>query len=220
MKIPDKKFLPTKKWFDKAIMKRVVESLHKRAFSASIYPDIASVNRYLLRTIPTSATIGIPGSVTIRELGIMEKLRKRGNQIYHHWGTEFIGIKSRDARRLEGSADFYLTSANAITLVGDIINIDGIGNRVAAMIYGPKHVIIIIGINKIVHAIDEGIKRSKDIAGVMNAKRIGADTPCAKTGVCVDCKTKGRICRVISIIQYRPLQTKMSILLVAKTLGF
>ncbi|MGB3340578.1 MAG: lactate utilization protein [bacterium] len=220
MKTSNKDFKPIKNWFDKRIINTVIEALRKRAFNAKVYKDIASVNRYLLKTIPRSATIGIPGSVTIRGLGIIEKLRKRGNKIFQHWYSELTENTDRDARRLEGTADFYLTSTNAITTDGDIINIDGIGNRVAAMIYGPKNVIIIAGINKIVRSIDEGIKRSKNIAGVMNAKRVGAETPCVKTGICIDCKTKRRICRVISIIQYRPWQTNISVILITENLGF
>jgi hypothetical protein len=220
MKTSNEDFRPIKNWFDKSVINTAIKALRARAFNANAYKDIAAVNRYLIKTIPKSATIGIPGSVTIRELGIMEKLKKRGNKIYQHWRSELTEETDKDARRFEGSADFYLTSANAITIDGDIINIDGIGNRVASMIYGPKNVIIIAGINKIVRSIDEGIKRSKDIAGVMNAKRVGAETPCVKTGICVDCQAKRRICRVISIMQYRPWQTDITVALVAKNLGF
>jgi hypothetical protein len=220
MKTSNNDFKPIKNWFNKTIMNTVVAALRERAFNAEAFKDISAVNRYLIKTIPKSATIGIPGSVTIRELGIIEKLKKRGNKIFQHWRKELTEETDKDARRLEASADFYLTSANAITIHGDIINIDGIGNRVASMIYGPKNVIIIAGMNKIVRSIDEGIKRSKDIAGVMNAKRVGAETPCVKTGICVDCKVKRRICRVISIIQYRPWQTNTSVILVTENLGF
>lgn len=220
MKISNDDYQPIRTWFDVSIMDTVAEALRKRAFNAEPFKDIGSVNDFLLKTIPKTSTIGIPGSVTVRELGIMEKLKKRGNKIYQHWRTELDEETDKDARRLEGSADHYLTSANAITTDGDIISIDGIGNRVAAMIYGPKNVIIIAGLNKIVRSIDEGIQRSKNIAGVMNAKRVGAETPCVKTGICVDCRAKRRICRVISIMQYRPWQTNITVALVAKDLGF
>jgi hypothetical protein len=220
MRTSNEDFKPIKNWFDKSVVNTVIKALRARAYNANVYKDIAAVNRYLIKTIPKSTTIGIPGSVTIRELGIMERLKKRGNKIFQHWRTELDEETDKDARRLEATADYYLTSANAITIDGDIINIDGIGNRVASMIYGPGHVIIIAGINKIVRSINEGIKRSKDIAGVMNAKRVGAETPCVKTGICVDCKTKRRICRVISIMQYRPWQTDITVALVAKNLGF
>ena len=181
---------------------------------------IKDLNKHLLETIPKSATVGIPGSVTIRELGIIEKLKKRGNRVIQHWKSELTEKTDKDTRKKEGQADYYLTSANAITMAGDIINIDGVGNRVAAMIYGPENVIIIAGINKLVSSIPDGIRRSKEIAAVMNAKRVGAKTPCARTGICVDCNTQQRICRVISIMQYRPWQTNISVIIVNEHLGF
>jgi len=207
-------------WCNKSMLLHVVKSLQKRDFDASYFPNISTVNRNLLKKIPESATIGIGGSVTIRELGIITELEKRGNKVFHHWKKGLTEKTDRETRKQENLADYYLTSANAITRDGDIINIDGIGNRVAAMIYGPKNVIIIAGCNKIVHTIEEGIRRSKDIAAVMNAKRVGAKTPCVSTGICVDCNAPHRICRVTSIIQYWPLQTNISVMLVNQQLGF
>jgi hypothetical protein len=220
MKTSNKDFGSIKNWFNSKDLETVITALRKRAFKADHYEDSEAVNRYLLKTIPKTATVGIPGSVTIREIGIIEKLEKRGNKIYQHWRSELTEATDHDVRRLEGSADFYLTSANAVTIDGDIISIDGIGNRVASMIYGPKKVIIIVGMNKIVRSIEQGIKRSKEIAGVMNAKRVGAQTPCVKTGVCIDCHAEQRICRVISIIQYCPWQTDITVALVAEDMGF
>jgi len=199
---------------------RLVKALQKRGFSATYFANIDSLKRALLKKIPRSASIGIGGSVTIRELGIIEKFEKRGNKVIHHWKKGLTEETDREVRLQEARADYYLTSANAITLSGDIINIDGVGNRVAATIYGPKSVIIVAGFNKIVSSIDEGMKRSKHIAGVMNAKRVGAKTPCAQTGICVDCNAQQRICRVTTILQYRPWQTDITVLLVNKELGF
>lgn len=220
MKTSQSDFSNIKNWYHKNMLSKVVKSLQKRDFTASYFPSISLLNRSLLKKIPKSATVGIGGSVTIRELGIIEKLKKRGNKVIHHWKKGLTEKTDRDVRRQEGLADYYLTSANTITIDGDIINIDGVGNRVAGMIYGPENVIIIAGYNKIVSSIDEGIRRSKEIAGVMNAKRVGAKTPCVKTGFCIDCNVKQRICRVISIIQYRPWQTNISVFLVNQQLGF
>ncbi len=206
--------------YNKNILLQVRNALEKREFVVSYCPSTIALSRILLRKIPKSAVVGVPGSVTIREIGIIKKLKERGNQVVQHWKRRLTEETDRDVRQAEARADYYLTSANAITLDGDIINIDGVGNRVAAMIYGPKNVFIIAGYNKIVRSIDEGIKRSKDIAGVMNARRVDAKTPCVKTGVCTDCSAKRRICRVISIIQYRPWQTNIEVFLVNQHLGF
>jgi hypothetical protein len=213
-------FDATRDWYHECVLVHVMKSLHKRNFEAYYFPTIDAVNKNLLKTIPRSATIGIGGSVTIRELGIIAKLEKRGNTIFHHWTKGLTEATDREMRLQESRADYYLSSANAITLDGDIINIDGIGNRVAAMIYGPRQVIIVVGYNKIVRSIDDGIRRSKDSAAVMNAQRVGAKTPCATTGICIDCHAKHRICRVTSIMHYRPWQTNITVMFVNTELGF
>ncbi len=220
MKTSHSHYNTIEEWYYKSMLLNVVKALKKRDFVASYFPSIDALNRSILKKIPKSASVGVPGSVTIRELGIIEKLKTRGNRVIHHWEKGLTEKTDRELRQQEACADYYLTSANAITMDGDIINIDGIGNRVAAMIFGPKNVYIIAGYNKVVSSIEVGIKRSKEIAGVMNAKRVDAKTPCAKTGICVDCSVKQRICRVISIIQYRPWQTNIEVLLVNRHLGF
>ncbi len=207
-------------WYYRNVLLHVVENLRKRDFAASYFPTIDAVNRSIIKTIPQSASVGVPGSVTIRELGIIGKLKERGNRVVEHWKRGLTEKTDREVRHEEACADYYLTSANAITREGDIINIDGVGNRVAAMIYGPQNVFVIVGYNKVVCSVDEGIRRSKEIAGVMNAKRVDAKTPCATTGICVDCNAKQRICRVTSIIQYRPWQTNIEVFLVNQHLGF
>ena len=213
-------FTNIKENYYRNILIPTVKALQKRDFTASYYSNAEIANRSFLKKIPKSASIGIGGSVTIRELGIMEKFQKRGNKVFHHWKKGLTESSDQEIRKKEGQADYYLTSANAITMDGDIINIDGIGNRVSDMVYGPKHVLIIAGYNKIVSSIDEGMRRAKEIAAVMNAKRVNAQTPCATTGKCVDCTARGRICRVVSIIMYRPWQTDIHVMLVNQPLGF
>ncbi|KPL14337.1 hypothetical protein AMJ74_03580 [candidate division WOR_3 bacterium SM1_77] len=209
-----------KTWYYEKMLQDVVKALQQRNFDAAFFDTVEKACADMMQKIPADATIGIGGSVTIRELGIIDKLEKRGNEIIHHWKQGIPKEKNREIRRKEGLADYYLTSANAITKDGDIINIDGIGNRVAHMIYGPENVIIIAGYNKIVTDIDEGILRSREIAAVMNAHRLGTKTPCANTGKCIDCNAPGRICRVTTIIQYRPWQTNIHVMLVNESLGF
>jgi len=207
-------------WHREKILLDVVKALQGRDFDAGYFSTVEQTKEALAKMIPSDAMIGIGGSVTVRELGIIGILEQRGNEVVHHWKPEATKETNRQIRKKEGLADYYLTSANAITKDGDIINIDGIGNRVAHMIYGPENVIIVAGYNKVVTGIDEGIRRSKDIAAVTNAERIGAKTPCATTGKCIDCDAPGRICRVITIMQYRPWQTKIRVMLVNEELGF
>ncbi|UCG30556.1 MAG: lactate utilization protein [candidate division WOR-3 bacterium] len=207
-------------WNNEKMLRRIIQALRKRDFDAEYFADVTSASDTLLAMIPENSSVGIGGSVTVRELRIIEQLEERGNEVTHHWKPGVTKETNRAIRQKEGTADFYLTSANAITEQGDIINIDGIGNRVAHMIYGPDNVIIIVGYNKIVTDIESGIKRSREIAGVINAKRVGVKTPCAETGKCVDCKAPARICRVTTIMQYRPWQTNIKVMLINEFLGF
>jgi hypothetical protein len=207
-------------WQQEKMLQKTVESLKKRGFNASYYPDRQTLTEDLFRIIPDNAKVGIGGSITIRQLGLIEELEKRGNKVIQHWQKDLPAKGAESIRRKAMEAAFYLTSANAITVCGDIINIDGIGNRVAAMIYGPKNVVIIAGFNKLVSSVDEGLRRSREIAGVLNARRIAAQTPCVETGFCSDCSSPQRICRVTTIIQYRPHQTDICVLLVNEELGY
>jgi L-lactate utilization protein LutB len=207
-------------WQQEKMLQKAVDSLKKRGFNASYYPDRQTLTEDLFRIIPDNAKVGIGGSMTIRQLGLIEELEKRGNKVIQHWQKDLPAKGSEAIRRKAMEAAFYLTSANAITLSGDIVNIDGIGNRVAAMIYGPKNVVIIAGYNKLVNTVEEGIRRSRETAGVLNARRIGAKTPCAETGICSDCSSPARICRITAIIQYQPRQTDICVLLVNEELGY
>ena len=118
------------------------------------------------------------------------------------------------------TSDLFLGSSNAITLNGELVNIDGIGNRVNSTNFGPGKVVLVAGYNKIVDDVQEGIKRIKNVAGPLNARRLNIDVPCAKVGRCVDCNSPNRICRVIVIHERKPFLTDILIILVGEELGF
>jgi hypothetical protein len=220
MKTSSARFDRLHEWYHGTRLQRCAKALQKRGFDATYCEKRAHAVTHILKKIPNGSSVGIGGSVSVRELDLIEKLMKRGNRVTHHWKQGVSKTKNREIRLKEGQSDFYLCSANAITTEGDIINIDGIGNRVAHMIYGPQNVIIVAGYNKIVLTVDDGMKRSREIAGVMNARRVEAKTPCARTGICVDCDSPQRICRVVTIMQYCPWQTDIEVVLVNEHLGF
>ena len=139
MKTSKSNFKNIKDWYHKNTLLNVVKALQKRDFIASCFPNVNLLNKNILKTIPKSATVGIPGSITIRELGIIKKLEKRGNKIIHHWRKGLTEKINKEIRKEEGLADYYLTSANAITINGDIINIDGIGNPVKETQFAIGH---------------------------------------------------------------------------------
>jgi L-lactate utilization protein LutB len=207
-------------WHNLKTLERVKENLEKRDFEAVILSDRDAVQKFVNEKIPKDKTVGMPGSATLRELEIDSYLKKRGNILYDHWDAGLSDAERFDMRKKQLQADFLLTSANALTMDGQILNIDGIGNRVASMIFGPTHVISFVGINKLARNLDEALWRIKNVATPRNAKRLGLETPCVKTGYCVDCKANTSICRVTTIIDYRPSITQFTVALMPIELGF
>lgn len=207
-------------WFYETMVNESIKNLKKHDFEALFAVDRLAACEEILKRVPSNKTIGVGGSVTIREIGIIDKLRKQGNIIYDHWQEGLSKEESLRIRKTQQSSNIYLTSANAITITGEIINIDGFCNRISTMAFGPDEVIFVAGKNKLVRDVKEGIERVKNIAAPMNAKRFGADTPCATLGRCVDCNSPQRICRGTLILERRPFATKMLVIIVMEDLGF
>ncbi len=207
-------------WFYETMVNESIKNLKKHDFEALFAVDRLAACEEILKRVPSDKTIGVGGSVTIREIGIIDKLKKQGNIIYDHWQDGLSKEESLRIRKTQQSSNIYLTSANAITITGEIINIDGFCNRISTMAFGPDEVIFVAGKNKLVRDVKEGIERVKNIAAPMNAKRFGADTPCATLGRCVDCNSPQRICRGTLILERRPFATKMLVIIVMEDLGF
>ena len=170
--------------------------------------------------IPKEAKVGIGGSVTVREVGLVETLEKQGNTIFAHWDKSLDLKEKLKVRKEALTSDVYLTSSNAITLQGQLLNIDGTGNRVAAMIFGPKKVIIIAGVNKLVDTLEAAFARIRNVAGPLNGSRLNLKTPCAITGKCIDCDSPDRMCKVTVILEKRPNLSDITIVLVGENLGY
>jgi len=158
--------------------------------------------------------------MTIRELGVLDQLKARGNTVFDHWVPGLSREESLEIRKAQMSSDLFLSSSNAITMNGELVNIDGVGNRVNAINFGPKKVILVAGFNKIAGNVDEAIKRVKGEAAPPNARRLSLDVPCAKLGWCVDCNSPDRACRVIVIHERKPLLTDILVILVGEELGY
>jgi hypothetical protein len=168
--------------------------------------------------------------IRLAETGIVEAL-KNGNYNYiDRMIPELTAQQREEAMRAAFSADFYLASANAITENGELYNVDGNSNRVAAMLYGAKNVIIVAGVNKLVKDLDEAVLRVKTVAAPKNAKRLSCDTPCAKLGHCISlernggmtdgCKTPARICANFTVMAYQRHVSRVKVIIVGKELGY
>jgi len=197
----------------------VAKALESNGFKVYVVPDRVTAKELILSLIPEGSVVGIGGSVTIREVGIIEELERRGFKVVHHW-VKVSPEESLELRRKALTSDVYLCSSNAVTLDGKLINIDALGNRVAAMVFGPKRVIVVVGRNKLVRNVEEGVSRAKNIAAVANALRLNYKTPCTTLGYCVDCKSPERSCNITVVIERKPTATDVHVVLVNEDLGF
>lgn len=200
---------------------KTVEALKKNAFSAYYFADKDSAIKYIQNLVKDAHTIGIGGSMTIAQLGLYDLFINLGKDVYNHNQSGLSPSEKFEIMKKAIFTDIYFCSANAITINGEIVNIDATGNRVSAMIFGPKKVIIIAGRNKIIEGdINQAIKKIKDWASPPNAKRLSFKTPCAETGFCSDCNSPERICRIITIMERKPRLTDVEIILINEDLGF
>jgi hypothetical protein len=213
----------------------VIKSLQRRAMDGYFVPNRQEALRLVMSLIPPEATVGRGDSVTLNQIGIIPELVKRNqNKIINPVETDAEGHHPprEERRRLQREAllsDIFLTSTNAITLDGRLVSIDGAGNRVAAMIFGPKKVIVVTGANKIVLDVDEALKRIHHMVSPINSIRHylkhqqteASERPCVKTGKCVDCFDAWRVCRNTVIIEgcQPPEKGRISVILVGEELG-
>ncbi len=196
----------------------LLKALRKRHLDSIYVEDRLAAREEVLRRIAPNASVGIGGSMTIEALQLEDELKERGCPVYWHWKSapeEMLQVR-KDAAR----AKYFLTSTNALTEDGRLINVDGAGNRVAAMIFGPEVVIVVVGVNKIVSDLEAALERIKRIATPLNARRLNLDVPCALTGECVDCMPPRRICNVTTIIEGKPMLTDFQVILVGEELGY
>lgn len=199
-------------------VKKTLEALEKNGMKAVYFDDADSAVSYLMDNIGKDAKVGIGGSVTVSSLKIPEMLISRGNKVFFHW-LESTAEEMDEARRNASHADVYISSTNALTEEGQLVNTDGMGNRVTSMIFGPKKVYILCGINKITKNLDAALQRIKDNA-YKNARRLKLNTPCAVNEKCSDCRSPQRMCSVTTIINRRPYKTDLEVVIVGQELGY
>jgi len=209
-----------KEWWIEERMKKTVEKLEAHEFKALYVRTKEEAANEIWKYINPKTRVGAGGSVTIRELGVLDKLKANGNLVYDVWNTVLSQEESFQIRKNQMTSDLFLSSVNAVTMNGELVNIDGMGNRVNATNFGPKKVILVAGYNKIVVDVQEAIKRIKNVAAPMNARRLNLDVPCAKLGKCVDCDSPNRMCRILMIHEWKPTWTDILVILVREELGY
>lgn len=207
-------------WLWEQRARQCVANLRKHDFDAHWFANIDEARTMLRQMTESFSTFGFGGSDTTRALGLIEVLRTAGKTIYDHWQTGLTAAEDLDIRLQQGRCDCFLCSANAITTTGEIVNVDGIGNRTNAMTFGPQKIVIVAGMNKVVDDLAAALARIQTTAAPMRAKSLEMATPCASNGVCVDCNVPQRICRVTTILHRKPLLSDITVMLINQTLGF
>jgi L-lactate utilization protein LutB len=202
---------------------RIVEvkrSLERNGMTVFVAETGDQAREKAISLIEEGAAVGLGGSRTVAEIGLLDALRRGGYRLFDQYDPALSKQASAEARKAGTHAEYFVTGSNAVTDDGKIVNIDGMGNRLAGLCFGPEKVILVIGRNKIVHDVDAAIRRVKNVAAPMNARRFKAATPCAKTAACSDCDSPERICNLTLIIEKQRQPGRMTVILVNEDLGF
>lgn len=199
--------------------KLLVKNLQSRHFDAYYCSDRKSALEQALKLIPAESKVGWGGAVSAQQIGLMDAV-KSGGYAYIDRDECKTQADREDAMRKCLHTDVFLTGVNAISLDGQMVNIDGTGNRVAALVYGPKTVIVIAGMNKVVATLQDAIQRARTVAAPMNQQRFMRNVPCSRTGACADCKSDECICNQILITRNCNPTGRIKVILVGEALGF
>lgn len=196
----------------------LVKNLKSRHFDAYYCATKEDALAKALELIPEGATVGWGGVMSAHEIGLIKALNE-GN--YNAIDRDSLPPEQRaEAAQKSMFADVFLTSANALSMDGEMVNIDGMGNRVAAIIYGPKSVLVIAGMNKVCDTLEDAIVRARTVAAPMNQQRFTSPNPCGVTGKCADCKTETCICNHIVVTRHGRPVGRIKFILVGEDLGF
>ena len=201
-------------------IQKVVDALNANNIECILVQSKAEALEQALELIPDGAEVGLGGSVSVEEIGLLEKLREGNYTLYDQYEIGIAMDENLSRRRKGIVAKYFVAGTNAITADGQLVNVDGMGNRVAAQIFGPEKVILVAGTNKIVGDVHEAFDRLEQIAAPINAKRVGMGTPCADTGECIDCDAPMRICNMYTIIRRMMFPGRLTLILVNEALGF
>ena len=198
------------------LAQKVIKGLASRNMTGYYAEDREAALAQALALIPEGSSVSMGGATSAHEIGLVEAL-KAGN--YNFIDRDAYSDK-RAAMLMAYDADVFLSSANAITEDGVLVNIDGNSNRVSAIAQGPRKVVFIVGMNKVCDDVDGAMKRARNVAAPINAQRFGLSTPCAKTGACMDCKSPDTICCQFLITRFSRHKDRIHVILVNDSLGF
>lgn len=198
----------------------IIKNLNKRRMEACYCATIEDAEKKAFSYLNDGCTVSFGGSMTLEETGMLTALRHDPNITLIDRATATSPEEMKKMYHNALSADFYFMSTNAITVDGELVNIDGTGNRVAALIYGPENVIIMAGINKVAANVEEALSRIHNTATPMNCHRLDKKTPCSTTGVCSDCLSPDCICNQVVVTRRSGIENRIKVILIGEELGY
>ena len=201
-------------------IERVIDALNKNNMNGYIVNSKEELIDKIIEIVKEGSKVACGGSMTLFETGVIEHLRSGRYDFLDRYKEGLNGEEIKNIFRQSFFSDAYFASSNAITENGEIYNVDGNGNRVAAILYGPDKVIIVAGINKIVKDLDEAIKRNRAVSAPANAKRLNKATPCTRVGYCMDCKSPDRVCREYTVIKSQGNKERIHVIFLNEELGY
>lgn len=199
---------------------QLIQALKQRNMEASYAATKEEALEQALAWIPEGSCIGWGGSVSIDAIGLKDAVRQGDYRVIDRDTAANAEEKEAMYRRILADCDYFLTSTNAISQDGVLVNIDGTANRLAAMCYGPRHVLYIVGMNKVVTTAEDALRRARNEAAPINAMRFGLKTPCSKTGCCYDCKSPDTVCCQILFTRFNHTPGRVKVILVDDSLGY
>lgn len=204
---------------DGQIVEKLINNLRARRIEGIYCQSIEEAKHKILEMIPQSASVGIGNSATLKQMDVSSVLSNRGNVIYDKTNAK-TKEESKKMKKKALLADWYITGTNGLSMDGHLVNMDHSGNRVAAMIYGPERVIVVVGANKVVNTLEDAVYRVRNVASPKNARRAGFNPPCVEVNQCVDCKSDERVCNNLVIIEGQSDGERMKVLIINEEMGF
>lgn len=201
------------------LAQKVIKGLESRNMEGYYAETKEEALQKALELIPEGCEVGWGGSMSLQEIGLIDALCAGNYQVYNRDTCKTPEEKREVQLKIAGS-DYFLASSNAITEDGVLVNIDGMGNRVACMVWGPKNVLLVVGMNKVVRSVEDAVSRARNEAAPINAQRFGLETPCSKTGACYDCKIPDTVCCQFLVTRYSREAGRIKVILVNDDLGF
>lgn len=208
-----------RKMRNEVLANRVVKNLESRNMEAYFVKTKEEALKKALELIPEGSSISWGGTASAKEIGLLDAVHEGNYEVYDREEAQTPELKNEIAHKAL-DCDFFIGSTNALAENGVMINIDGNANRVAAFAFGPKNVLLIVGMNKVVKSEEDAMSRARNEAAPINAQRFGLDTPCSKNGMCYDCKSPDCICCQILITRYSRAAKRIKVILVDENLGF